>query len=241
MGTLIVGVLSLVVFGALAVEAFLAVQALAKGSAQARAATPYTQPGAGAGLIVVVGDSTGYGTGASDPHASIAGRVGSLFPAYTIKNLSSNGLTTKRLAEMFPTMLPEESIDVLLIQIGGNDVLFFSSPQKTRIHLDTILAHAKERARNVVVMTHGNVGAAPAFGPMLSSVYAARTRMFQKLFMERAGLYQVPYIDLYEPPDVDLFAKDPKRYHAPDGIHPGSAGYALWFEKLRPVLTQIVK
>lgn len=241
MGTWVVGILSLVVFGAFAVEAFLVVQALVKGSAQARAATPYTQSGEAAGLVVVVGDSTGYGTGASDPHASIAGRVGALLPTYALKNLSINGLTTKRLAEMFLTMLPDEPIDVLILQIGGNDVLFFSSPQQTRIHLDAVLAHAKERAHTVVLMSNGNVGAAPAFGPLLSALYTARTRTFRGLFKERAEFHRVPYVDLYEPRATDPFAHEPRRYHAPDGLHPSSEGYGLWFEKLKPVLTQRVK
>lgn len=235
------GAVSLLVFGVFMSEVFFVAQALAKGGAQARATTPYTQPGEGAGLIVVAGDSTGYGTGADTPAHSIAGRLGALFPSYEVRNVSVNRLTTNGLSELLPATLPQDRIDLLLIQIGGNDVLFFSSVAQTREHLDSVLTVARERARNVVVMSNGNIGAAPAFGPILSSVYAARTRTFRALFQERTNAFGVTYIDLYKSPDVDPFAKDPKRYHAPDGLHPGSEGYALWFEKLTPALTQIVK
>jgi hypothetical protein len=61
--------------------------------------TPYEQTGTGTGSIQFLGDSTGYGTGASSGKYSIARRVGADYPAYAIKNQSVNGRTINGLLE----------------------------------------------------------------------------------------------------------------------------------------------
>jgi len=40
---------------------------------------PYEQPGGGAGSILFIGDSTGYGTGASRSDESVAGQLGNAY------------------------------------------------------------------------------------------------------------------------------------------------------------------
>ncbi len=241
MGSWIVGLVGAFGIGFLLFEGGLVIQALLQGSHQARLAEAYTQVGNGAGTMLVIGDSTGYGTGAMRPEESIAGRVGSVFPEHEIKNLSVNGLQTSGLLAGIRG-LPRESVyDLALIQIGGNDILFFVPYQKTRNSLELILDEAKVLARHVVVMTSGNVGAAPAFGPLLSYLYSARTRAVREIFLEVTSQKQVSYVDLYEPRERDPFVQEPARYHSRDGLHPSSEGYALWFEKLKPTLTQIVK
>ena len=46
---------------------------------------------------------------------------------------------------------------------------------------------------------------------------------------ERQG---VAFVDLYRRSGGDLFATDPDRYYAEDGLHPSGEGYRLWFERL---------
>jgi lysophospholipase L1-like esterase len=184
--------------------------------------------------ILVAGDSTGVGTG-SAPELSIAGRLASAYPEASVKNISENGLKIAGLLEKLRA-LPESKYDLILLQIGGNDILGFSSVADARRDLRLVFAEAKKRAEKVAFMSTGDVGNAPAFGPLLSLAFTLKTKEMRSVFMEESKAAGVTYIDLYVPRENDPFAKEPLRYHAADGLHPTGEGYGLWFEKLLPIV-----
>jgi len=41
------------------------------------------------------------------------------------------------------------------------------------------------------------------------------------------------YVDLFREKGNRLFRGDPDRYYTPDGLHPNSEGYRIWYEVLR--------
>ena len=84
---------------------------------------PYQQVGAGAGLIVVVGDSTAYGTGVRDSKESVAGRIGAEFPSHEVLTLAQNGRVIGEVVGTLKETNLKVPADVLLLQIGGNDIL----------------------------------------------------------------------------------------------------------------------
>jgi len=182
--------------------------------------------------ILIVGDSTGVGTGAESPEDSIAGLILRDFPETTIENRAENGA---KFADVV-TQLDDgtmEQYDLILIQAGGNDILRFTSLDTLGDNVETLLRTAKGRARHVVFMSTGNVGNAPAFRPPLSWVYTSRTRKVRKLLMEIAETEGVYYVDLFMERSDDPFVAEPDRYNAPDFLHPGSEGYRLWYEALK--------
>ena len=71
--------------------------------------------------ILVLGDSTGYGTGATKAVDSIAGRIGAAFPKYSIINESKNGRNMEGLQEKVTQV--SGTYELILLQIGGNDIL----------------------------------------------------------------------------------------------------------------------
>lgn len=85
-------------------------------------------------------------------------------------------------------------------------------------------------------MTTGDVGNAPAFGPLLSRLYTARTNELVPMFKEESRKAGVVFVDLFEPRETDPFFLEPLKYHAKDGVHPSSDGYAIWYGKLRSVM-----
>lgn len=182
--------------------------------------------------ILIVGDSTGVGTGAKTPEDSVAGLILRDYPETTIENRAENGA---KLADVI-TQLDEEtsdSYDLILIQAGGNDILRFTSLDTLEDTVATLLRSAKERADNVVFMSSGNVGNAPAFMPPLSWLYTSRTRKVRELLMESAEAEGVVYVDLFMERRDDPFVSEPERYNARDFLHPGSEGYRLWYEALK--------
>lgn len=191
--------------------------------------------------VLVIGDSTGYGTGASKPEDSVAGRLSKDFPHASIENRSINGLKISGAISILERVHEEDRYHVVLLQIGGNDVLYFSSQEEVRREMRELFALAKKHSDNVVMMSTGDIGTAPAFGPLLSFFYHRRTLSFREMFMEEAKKAGVQYVDLYVEKKDDPFALDPWKYHSSDGLHPTSAGYALWYEKLKPVISGILK
>lgn len=193
---------------------------------------PYEQEGVGVSILVA-GDSTGYGTGAADPADSIAGRLGVYYPDASVRNISKNGNTVH---DVVVSLEEVRQVDLLVLQVGGNDILQFKSTQVVRKGVRTLLERANERAADVIFMSTGDVGATPGFGPVLSWVFSNRTRTIRNIFIEEAEAAGVTYVDLYEPPQENQFLQDPERYHSADGLHPSGEGYGIWFEKMSKVL-----
>lgn len=183
--------------------------------------------------ILVAGDSTAVGTGASNPKLSIAGRLGSEYPNADITNVSKYGLRLSGLREMLRT-LPREQYDLVVLQIGANDVTGRTSEAAMRQSLSEILIRVESLSPRVVVLTAGNIGLAPVFRFPLSTFITARTRAARILFMDELRKYpQARYVDLFKDRAHETFTTDVKRYYAPDGFHPSADGYGLWYLEVK--------
>ncbi len=202
---------------------------------------PYEQVGVGEipPTIFVLGDSTGYGTGAGKKQYSVAGLLGADYPRYTIINNSKNGRTIGEALVEIKTLPAEPKHTLLLLQIGGNDILQKRDIDIVRTELTELYSEAKKRSLNVVMISSGNVGTAAAFtGTKKAGEYERITRQFRQMFIEVATESGVSYVDLFKEPEDDVFLKEPKKYLAIDGLHPSAAGYAYWYESLAPVIAE---
>jgi lysophospholipase L1-like esterase len=182
--------------------------------------------------ILVVGDSTGVGTGASRPSDSIAGRLYRDFPHSEVVNRSRNGARVEDVMRQL-NHDDDKGFDIVLVQVGGNDILRFSNLNRLRGTIGEVLEEAGERGQHVIFISTGNVGLAPAFFPPFNWIYTERTRKVRAVFMEAGAHAGVEYVDLFKERDEDPFLRDPNLYYAADYLHPGSEGYRLWYEELK--------
>lgn len=182
--------------------------------------------------ILIVGDSTGVGTGADNPADSIAGRIAREFTFVEIVNKSVDGAkATDVLAQL--NSLEETGFDIVLVQVGGNDILRFTDLDTVKYTIAEILHRAYQAAPEVIFMSTGNVGSSPAFFPPINWIYTDRTRKVRSIFLLISREKGVEYVDLFVEKADDPFLEDPKRYFSEDLLHPGSDGYGLWYEELR--------
>lgn len=200
-------------------------------------AKPYEQQTSSSSKrILIAGDSTGVGVGASDPSTSVAGRIGSQFADSNIINISVSGAKLADLEKKLETV-NGNSFTFVLLQIGANDITGRTSYEEIRSTLSRVLAQADLLSSKVVVMTAGNVGLSPAFKWPLSSYIEHRTRVVRKIFIEEIAKHpNASYIDLFKERKDEPFNTDIPRYYAPDLFHPSGDGYGVWFEKLLPLL-----
>jgi lysophospholipase L1-like esterase len=182
--------------------------------------------------ILVVGDSTGVGTGASRPEDSVAGRIASEFPGTEVVNLARNGARATDAIIQLESVAARE-FDVALVQVGGNDILRFTGLGKLRSAIGQVLAKAREKGRTVIFIGPGNSGLSPAFFPPLSWIYTGRTRRARTLFMDASAKTGARYVDLFRERDNRIFPGDPDRYYSPDRFHPCSEGYRVWYEEMK--------
>jgi len=200
-------------------------------------AVPFTAVSDSASLrVLVVGDSTGVGTGVADPKDSVAGRLAGYLGDITLTNVSRNGAKMEEVASQLRVFSEEKTFDLILIQAGGNDILQFTNISRLRKHTGEVLREAQIRGKHVVFMSTGDVGTAPLFLPPVSLLYDRRTRAAREVFIEAAREANVTYVDLFKEPKDEPFSKDPKRFYSADGLHPSGEGYALWFEQLKAAL-----
>lgn len=185
--------------------------------------------------ILFVGDSTALGTGAQNNTESVAGWFGKDFPNASIDNVSKNGLKISELVESFH---PEDFgyHNLIVVQIGGNDILQFTPLKNIERDLKVILERAKFVANHVVVLHTGNVGLAPIFSWPMNLIYTKRARDFRALYMRIAQEEQAHYINLFTERKDDIFLEDIDKYYAPDYLHPSGEGYKIWYKTIRKTL-----
>jgi len=125
--------------------------------------------------MLVVGDSTAVGTGATTPEASIAGRFGAAFPNISIVNRAANGARTLDVI-MQLAAVGAGRYDLVLVQVGGNDVLRRTPLRALAPQVDALLGLARKLSSNVIVTTIPNLGLLPMFFPPVSWWVSRRSR-----------------------------------------------------------------
>ena len=180
--------------------------------------------------LLIIGDSTGVGTGASTPKTSVAGLIAADHPDWLIDNRAVNGAKFADLAGQMPTA---ERYDTVLIICGGNDVLRFTDGDALKQSIADVVQRSTAIASRVILLPPGNVGNSPSLYPPWSWWITSRSKTMHAAVREVAAASGAVYVNLYQDHANDPFAQDPDRMNAADGVHPSDAGYALWYRSLR--------
>lgn len=230
LAVLIVVVLGYIVFSFIRVQGLIREsQVLVRGSVPYERTAPLETE-----RVLFIGDSTGVGVGATRPEDTLAGRTGQDHPNWTIENLSVSGRKT---AELIPVLTElGGQYDRVILQIGGNDITYFSDTDQLASDIALVLAEAKRLSAHVILLTSGNVGNAPILPRPLAFLWHRRTLQVRDIFMRASEEVGVTYVDLYREKRTDPFFLEPYRYHAIDLFHPSSDGYGLWYEELKKSL-----
>jgi len=179
--------------------------------------------------LLIVGDSTAVGTGASSPGASVAGLIARDHTDWAITNRAADGA---KFADVPGQLAEAGRYDTVLILCGGNDVIRLTGMDKLRAEVSDAAERARVLAPRVILMPSGNVGNAPFFYAPASWWMTRRSQALHAIVREVAGATGSTYVNLYKDRADDPFAQDPERLHSADKLHPSDAGYALWYQTL---------
>jgi acyl-CoA thioesterase-1 len=182
-------------------------------------------------LVVVFGDSlyAGYGLGPDEGFAPVLERaLGEQGVPARVVNAGVSGDTSAeglgRLAFVLDGLTRKP--DLLIVGLGGNDMLRGLDPGQTRANLDEILAVLKQRG--VRAMLTGMVAA-----PNMGRDYAAK---FNAIYPDLARTYGVPLYPFF----LDgVIGK--RQLMLPDGIHPNKDGVGIVVGHVAPLVAGDLK
>ena len=183
---------------------------------------------ADAPLVIAFGDSlyAGYQLGPKEglsPQLQAALAAGGVFAR--VQNAGVSGDTTaagrQRLAYVLDNAKAKPAL--VILGLGGNDMLRGIGPDQTRANLDAMLAELKRR--KIPVLLTGMVAA-----PNLGSEYANK---FNPIYPELASKYEVSFYPFI----LDNVVTD-EALMLGDNMHPNAKGVAVVAEALAPLVEQ---
>jgi acyl-CoA thioesterase I len=109
--------------------------------------------------------------------------------------------------------------DLVILELGANDMLRGIDPAEIRANLDAMLAKLREADTRVLL---AGMRAAPNLGADYAGV-------FERTYADLAAKYQVPLYPFF----LEGVATDPK-LNLPDGLHPNEAGVQEIVRRILP-------
>lgn len=167
--------------------------------------------------IVVFGDSLVQGIGA-EAGGDFPTQLGQLISTPVINAGVAGDTTTDALLRFESDVLAQDP-KIVIILLGGNDVLQNVAPDKTFTNIETMIARSRSYGASVIVIG--------VRGGLHNTEYKQR-------FKELSRVYEAAYI-----PDVhkDIFRN---KELMTDAVHPNSAGYSIIVQRVVPVVKKML-
>ena len=140
----------------------------------------------------------------------------------TVINHGVSGDTTAGGLERIDWMMADKP-DIVMVELGGNDMLRALDPASTEKNLDAILGKLKETGATVWLV---GMLAPRNFGPEY-------VKQFDGIFKKLADKHGVPLYPFF----LDGVAQDPA-LNQPDGIHPNAKGVDIVVDRMMPFVTK---
>lgn len=185
--------------------------------------------------LLIIGDSSAAGVGAATQAEALAGQLAArLSPHYRLhwQVIARTGDTTARALDRLNATAPAP-FDVAVTALGVNDVTHSVPLARwltTQKRLRTLLS-SRFGVRHVVQSGLPPLGAFPALPRPLRALMGMTARRFDTALADSlSGHPTATHVAFSMPLTPSLMA--------PDGFHPGPAGYALWADLLLPAITR---
>lgn len=194
---------------------------------------------------VALGDSYTIGTATRTeaerwPNQLVA-RLGDAPPTLElVANLGVNGFTSRDVIEVELPQLDAHRPEFATLLIGVNDVVQGVPPDTYRVNAARILDALLERlppGRIVAVATPDYTVTPEGASYGDPAAQAAGIRRNNEILRELATARGIAFVDIH---DLSLRAATDRTLVADDGLHPSGAQYALWVERIAPVVERLL-
>lgn len=188
--------------------------------------------------LVMIGDSTAAGVGATATDGSVGGHLSeSLGDAGFDVQLSSVAVSGSRVSDLSPQVSRAlmGKPDLAVILIGANDATHFSGLNELRHELNTDVRRLTDAGVQVVIGTCPEMRAGLAFMRPARDIVAwqgRRVARTERKAIRGTGAQDVDIQKLTGP----TFLHDTHRYLSSDRFHPNDEGYGVWSAALFPTV-----
>ena len=164
-----------------------------------------------------------------------AGRLNKLL-GYSVKwkILAQNGLTLNNLNKLICEQ-SDESVDLVLVSIGGNDVFQLTPPWIWKKNIDKCVKLIFQKNEKPVILFSPvpPVGRFPAIPSPLRIAFSLWEFLLQGCLAQVINSMDNTYL-------LDERYPDGKKYYLEDGIHPSRLAYTAWSEKLAIMTVELL-
>lgn len=191
--------------------------------------------------LLMVGDSTAAGLGASTTTATVGGQLGAGIAAtghtVTLNSVAVSGSRAADLADQVRALGERPASaqpDIAVVLIGANDATHLSSLESVRVKLAAAVRDLRATGATVVVAGCPDLGAVRAFPQPLRLIAAARGRAVAAAERRAAEAAGAGFVDLARETGP-TFRADAGMLSS-DRFHPSDRGYARWAQALLPAV-----
>lgn len=177
--------------------------------------------------VLFAGDSTCVGTGLDDNRQSTSGYFSQDYPYASIENHCQNGLKLEGLIAILQR-LQEKHFDLAVLQIGANDILYFTPMDQIRKRQQQVLTLTKNIARRIIILHSGDIGSDRLFIPPFNWIYTWRTLKVRDIYLISQDS-RVSYVDVYSRDH----GKNIDPFYARDRLHLNAVGYFIWYSYIK--------
>lgn len=192
---------------------------------------------------LILGDSTAVNVGGT-PGEGIAVQTAEHLAranSVSMKSLAVSGAQTNDVLDEQLPRLGEFRPDVVLLDVGANDVTHLTSARSLENDLQSIIEKLIEVNCDVKIVVTGapDMTTPPRIPRLLRGIAGWRTDALNKVFrreVERYGLTFAPIAEETGP----LFRKD-RSLFSDDEFHPNARGYQTWVDVINPALDRALE
>jgi lysophospholipase L1-like esterase len=187
--------------------------------------------------VLILGDSTGVGVGATLPDESIAGLLAADYPDADIVNVAVSGTRVAgAIAQVRSCLDAGVRFDLALLHVGANDVVADTPLQRLALDCDALLQELGQIAVRTAWLGPPDLGLAPLFPRPYAPVMASRSRAAAQVFCAAAARHDVVFVVFSAPAHAAHFRARRRDHFAADGFHPNSATYRYAYTAVREML-----
>lgn len=181
--------------------------------------------------ILILGDSTMYSAGATDPAFTIGGLLANKYPDATIETLAVNGAKIHDLVQQMPRAQFTQ-YDLIIVGIGGNDIVQLSNYKSATQELQRFLVEISKHAHKIVLCHSVNIGNIGFFPFPLNYLFDYRSRKFSQQFSAISrNMPKVISVDFYRPMHHDHYTRTTrKQFLAADNFHASDYANQYFFD-----------
>lgn len=187
---------------------------------------------------LILGDSTAAGRGADYQQGIALGTARHLASNRRVElvNLAVSGATVRDVLKDELPRAGDRKADLVLLDVGSNDVTHLTSARSIRRDLDEILRVllAGNCEVKIVVTGSADMGSPPRIPFFLRGIAAARSRRINEIARRAVAAHDLTFAPIAERAGP-AFRSDPTLFAA-DRFHPNERGYALWTAVLNDAL-----